>query len=330
MVWNIPKRMGKGWKLSPTFKTNGYELHFVFENNVERYTEEDKKSNPKVPLNKRKRVGYAKKMEEQDYEPRYEYKSTDRIDSTDARNFGGLDPGNNFPFVWCTLDENGNFQVYSISKKQWHKASGKSLIQKRMERIRQKHPELHEIEAQIGSLHTGYLGRLLRAIIPRIQNFARCFQIWSQKHFLRAKAASRIKFNKARDNFLEKLTAKNTKSIGWGDGSRLNNIPGCSQGAPHAKIRRHAVRKGYSITFVDEYRTSITSCCCWARVEHPRLPNPVDPEHPNNWRNFDRSISICTACGLHIPRDINAAHNIFDIYWCKVNGLVRPEVFQRQ
>ena len=77
-----PPKRGEGWTFSPTFRTNGYEFHFMFEKNVGR-----------GPNGKRCKVEAHLRTEETDFDGSYTYTNKEGLNVEDLTNFVACDVG---------------------------------------------------------------------------------------------------------------------------------------------------------------------------------------------------------------------------------------------
>jgi transposase len=316
--FRVPRKGQEEWVLGRTFRTNGYEFHFLYEKNKIR--------GPKRAC----RVPRSKQMWESDWDPEYTYRGG--VGPSEAQNFAACDVGhhNLVTSISPTYESHQNgtfkFEKRNFSKKRYNHESKRTKVLKKWKRIARKADVRVMLHALTGSsLKTPEWETLAHAIRTRSGIYPRLYQYYNNKQFLKLKAEARMAARKTIDSLIHWITWGGSKPIGWGDGSKNTGFRGTSPGGPLKKIRRHAVKKGYNVTLVNEYRTSKSSPCCvghdMARMIGPKKDGSRGPVH---------GVSICQGCGKTWDRDFAASVNIFDCFYnTQVNVGERPFYLRR-
>ena len=186
--------------------------------------------------------------------------------------------------------------------------------------------QISELNNSLGSLKTANFESFLDSARQRFQGYSVLYRHYGNRTFLKAKLATRIKQQKWLETVLKIMTWDGTKAVGFGDGSKFSGFKGLGVGGPMAKIRRFAIKRGYSVTLVNEDYTSKNSCCCNTVVKQAKK-NKNGSEF---WTNLVRGHSICQRCGRSWNRDVNAAINIWKLFHDFVRGIPRESRFCRR
>jgi transposase len=266
-------------------------------------------------------------MWESDWDPEYKYTHTHLVDPSEPQNFAACDVGhhNMVTAISPTKEVHANgtyaFEKRNFSKKRYDHESKRTRVLKKWKRI-QKKIDVKEMvdELSYASLKTPFWEEIRRAVQIRSNIYAPLYTFYNNKQMLKLKAEARMAERRTIDSLVHWVTWGGTKPLGWGDGSKTTGFRGTSPGGPLKKIRRYAVKKGYNVTLVNEYRTSKSSPCCvghdMARMIGPKKDGRMGPVH---------GVSICQGCGKTWDRDFSASVNIFDCFYnCQVNQGDRP------
>lgn len=302
---DIPKR-GPGWVYEgKQFRTNGFEFHFTFDKNKERI-------GPRA-----KKVKKSMLIMESDWDPGYNFENVNNKDISNPCNFAASDVGhhNIFTSVSPTGDTDINgvpfMEKRNYSKKRYvHEAKRRKVLERI--KILQRHKGVRALEAQLSerSLKTTDFGDLREAILLRCEVYDAIYGHYHNRQLLKLKAEARIAEKRAIDRMLNWVTYGKKKPLGLGDCSKTNGFKGTSPGGPTKRIKRHAIKSGYEIISVDEFRTSKMSSCCRGFTMRPM-------------RGFNKKgvfgdlhgVRICNKCGKTWDRDFSAAINIFDVFY---------------
>ncbi len=90
-----------------------------------------------------KRISQDRKLEDQDFEPAYEFKNTLGLDIDDPSNFVGVDPGHNTvvcavsPVPGEVMHDNGTLEmeVRAVSKGCYNVKSGRQIVTNRQKKL---------------------------------------------------------------------------------------------------------------------------------------------------------------------------------------------------
>ena len=178
---------GKRWSLSPILRTNGVELHVVFE----------MKNTERLKSGKLKRKRANAKFRPQDRDPDYDYADCSRNVGDD--DFIAIDPGNHSLYTWVlsnpskTLDEEKPFLRETISKKWYVRRSKRSArINRHKSDVRRfKLNEVTEALAQHHLKHVSYVA-VEQAVKLRLKHQRRLHEVFSKRQNLKLRFEARI------------------------------------------------------------------------------------------------------------------------------------------
>jgi hypothetical protein len=272
------------WRLAPSVKTNGIELHILFDsaNTV-------RKGKDGVSGRIMHQPGH--KVSTQDLDPSYDFKSVLRgIQPWEIR---VLDPGNNVPFTSGQVVANPinpaeptknlrhgtvQFKHQVLSKGWYNKISKRNKMRRKDERDRKRYKITQVIETLAQhSLRTPHWETLKRAVRVRLDMHEKLHQHYSRKQRLKLKFEVKMAQERAINETIDFLRGKKNPTTGEtfsnpaklvvvGDGGRMSGLRGTTCSAPMAKIKRLAVRRarveGWHFRVINEAYTSKRSCCC--------------------------------------------------------------------
>ena len=238
----ISKATIKNKSLCPMIRTNGIELHIMFEKNVER-----------MRTGARKHLKAGQKIRPADLDPSYEVADIGMVKYEDII---GVDPGTNTPYSAGRPTKktmrNGNiiFEKRTVTLAGYNKRSKRKKVNKRAERDRKrfKMVEVYDELAVSGSLKGCEYESIVTAVQLRLRHQEAMHKCQSNRQKLKLKFEARIAQRKEMDRIIDFVKWGKgegaAKVIFWGDGSKMHGIKGCSTSVPNRRIKRHTVKRG--------------------------------------------------------------------------------------
>jgi hypothetical protein len=318
----VRRRARNGWQLGSTFRTNGFELHVIYERNVTRNVMESG--------GKRRKADPDKKhtCKPDDFDPDKTCKPEWLVGAHDVV---GVDPGNHNVVFGASWDGEHNadgervFKHRRYTAKEYRRNSLRDALNARSERLTSRAQDagllgtLAEHPVKIAANFQSFAA----GVRARVGVYDELYKIYSNRQFQKYKFAARRATQRTMDGLLERISEGGVKALAWGDCSRTTGIRGTQPGGPVKKLRRHAVKKGYKVFMVNEAYTTKRSVCC---------PNGDHPTN-GNWRDNRgvkvHGILVCNDCGRLWNRDKVGSINIYDIAVAVVNNEPRPARFVR-
>ncbi|CAK9034980.1 Hypothetical protein SCF082_LOCUS21098 [Durusdinium trenchii] len=258
------KKSGK-FRLGPTVKTNGVELHVLFEtSNYPRYTEGRRRGQGK-PLKA------AEQTCPEELDPPSDFSG---IALTDRSRMVAIDPGNTNPVTLARPIDPENtqtrFSKASLSKGWYTKQSKRSKMKRRGDRDT---PNQINRELSEHPLKTSSVESLLPAVKLRFKHHDKTHTAASKKQRLKLRFEVKQAEERAINNTINWILrgGKHTGErevdvVVFGDAGRMSGLKGTSVSAPMAKIKRLATRRGrvegFQVYEVNEAYTSKRSSCC--------------------------------------------------------------------
>ena len=328
------------WKPSRSVKTNGIELHVLYETlNTKR-------------LDSGPRKGQIQKQEghhisPKDYDPSYDFSEVPH-DIKDQY-IRVHDPGNKAPFTWVTKNDEGKMVHGFISKREYNHRSKRGKVNRKHARDAENKMQITYAYLATFSLRTWSWPELRRAIKAFAHNHTSLHKFNSRKRWLKlkfeAKQAEQRTINHVINHVLRgkpdkrkrlwrktrRRRRKKNKScytpkgydgaklVVIGDAGKMSGLKGTSCGAPLAKIKRLATQiskhQGWYIRVIDEaYTSKRSNCCKGAEMKciltgHKRRTT----KDGRTVRCTVHGISRCTSCLKLWNRDKSAALNQWDI-----------------
>ncbi|CAK9034974.1 Hypothetical protein SCF082_LOCUS21095 [Durusdinium trenchii] len=258
------KKQGK-FRLGPTVKTNGVELHVLFETtNYPRHTEGRR-------CGQGKRLKAAEQTCPAELDPPIDFCG---ITLTDWTRMVTIDPGNTNPVTLARPidpeDAETRFSTASLSKGWYTKHSKRRKMKRRGDRDtpKQINKELSE-----HSLKTSSVESLLTAVRLRFKHHDETHAAASKKQRLKLRFEVKQAEERAINNTINWILrggkhtgAREVDVVVFGDAGRMSGLKGTSVSAPMAKIKRLATRRGrvegFQVYEVNEAYTSKRSSCC--------------------------------------------------------------------
>ena len=322
--FNRKHTKGRGnekWRLSSTIRTNGVELHILFETvNTKR-----------LSSGKMKKLRLEEKIRLVDMDPTYVMKDVNMM-IVGAHEVQAIDPGNATPYFAARLNPEGSTKKYKftkISKKWYNKRSNRDRVKKRSERMMKKY-QLNEIWELYGSLPIKgpEFAMVCLGVKERIFYHLDVHDSMSTTQSLRIKFTAKCKERKAMNEVLNILLEDGVKLLAFGDGSKLHGIRGTSCGVPNKRIKRLAIQRGKQEGFwvkdVDEHCTSCNSHCCHGHAMKKMLDGNklITRSDGSTFRSSNHGLLICQGCNKVWSRDANGSINILS---AAVNVLFNQE-----
>ena len=139
---------------------------------------------------------------------------------------------------------------------------------------------------------------------------------YNNRQLRKLKFEARIAEQRAIDKLVHYITWEKKKVLGIGDCSKTTGFKSLSPGGPIKKIKRHAVKKGYHVSLVDEYNTSKKPACCF-RIENAEMKCITDKDRLNKGKSSTtvHGLRICSVCRSTWNRDFSAGINIWYNYY---------------
>lgn len=165
-----------------------------------------------------------------------------------------------------------------------------------------------------------------------LQNWTLLTSFYGARRMRNLKLLRHIYTKKKLTDMCQKLTAGGNRhevAIGFGDFSRAYGSCIKGQCGPIAKLKRE-LRQTCYVFDVDEDYTSKTCSCCHARS----LVKMRSEKRTRRGRQTTQIHGVLhcqtSACkGKTWDRDVNASHNIMQLFLCMLHGRDRPDVFRR-
>jgi hypothetical protein len=272
------------WRLAPSVKTNGIELHVLFDSVNTR-----RKGKDGVSGRIQHQPGH--KVCTKDLDPSYDFTTVPRgIQPWEIR---VLDPGTNVPFTSGQVVAHPTnpaepkknlrhgtvqFKHQVLSKGWYNKISKRNKMKRKEERDRKRYRMDHALETlSRNSLRTPHWDALRRAIRVRLDLHDTLHRHYSRKQRLKLKFEVKMAQERAIHETIDFLRGKKNPLTGEtysnparlvvvGDGGRMSGLRGTTCSAPMAKIKRLAVRRarveGWHFRVINEAYTSARSYCC--------------------------------------------------------------------
>jgi transposase len=237
------------------------------------------------------------------------------------------DPGfKNMVVVTDTNLKKENDIVVCASKNYYHDCKiNQSNNQKKI--IYKRNPQILEIFQNMPTNKTNNINSYLQFISYNLVNLYTLLDFHYRKPFRKLQLTTYIFKQKTMNNICKKITTKNhindsSKKVllGFGNWSTQKDsiIKGHKRG-PVVELKKK-LRQWADVVLVDEYLTSKTCCKCHCITKKVSYNN-VSVNSVLRCQNNE--------CGTVIDRDINASKNIFTIFKCMLDGLPRPNAFNR-
>ena len=337
------------WRLSSCIRTNGVELHVLFERINMRRTEQGR-------LRKLTRPEIRRDCDIELSTSVDRFKWFD--DTTPERaallpikpgEITVVDPGVNTPVNvgYLEMDDNGvpvrresdgatQFKFQSFSQATWKQRTKQVKVHKRELRDRRDN-RLNEDQVfailAANALTSPHWAAMRASIRTHLYYADRLHHVYSNKQRLKLKQEARIARNREIDKAITFIRGpRKAKFVAFGNGSRMSGIKGTSNGFPHKVIKRKARQRarneGWHIVEVDEFNTSAKACCC---VGHEN--KSIKTGHrilENGHRARVHGIVRCTNCAKLWNRDDAACINIWAVTVALLKRLDRPFWLARQ
>jgi hypothetical protein len=312
---SVPEK--KGWVLQPTFRTDGYEIHWLFD-----------KNQPRTKNNKKMKVKRKAQSWPQDFDPSY-----DPIRTKDCLpgDYAAADVGHHYivyaasPTGETRPDGKPDFEKRCFSKKEYNHKSKRNKKNRKMGRLR-KSKDIQKIQNQLSlnTIKTANPEKLVAAIFLCMQHYDSITNHYNNHQLRKLKFEARIAEQRTIDQLVHYVTWEGRKVLGLGDCSKTTGFKSLSPGGPTKKIKRHAVKKGYNVCSVDEFRTSMVPACC----HHGEMQCIKDCRKENSKVH---GLRTCPTCHSTWNRDFSAAINIWYLFYCvAVRSQPVPDIFNRK
>jgi transposase len=323
--FNAPKK--KGWQRGRQVRSNGIELHTLFEKN---------KDYCKNGTTKKQKKCF--RTEESDYDvptrPIYHFDHC----------IAAVDPGyhNFFSCVRPTreVDEKGQrvMEKRFVTKKWYDRRSGRSKVRKKaavMTNRAQKRKLLDGITNHTLKTTDPVAFRL--AINARRDAYTTLYAFYNNKRLKRLKFAMRKREQQTIEQLVDYISWGGEVVNVFGDCSKTTGFKSSTPGGPLKKIQRLMVKKGLRVVEEKEAYSTKASVCChgYANKEMKCGQSPDTfkqgkyKECPDKKPSKVHGILVCQKCKRTWNRDVVGATNILDIYLARMEGHPRPERFTR-
>ena len=316
-------------QLAPIVRTNGVELHVMFEKNVRR-----------MKSGKSCKLKAEEKTLPEHLDPSYDMAEVRGHFKgfIEEGQIVGVDPGNANPYTAVRpvpgkhQDGMRFFESRTVSKATYNLKSKRNKVKKRAERDRKRFGVHHIIdELSTNSFKTPHFDDVMRATQVRLRHHRVMHEVQSNKQKLKLKFEARIAEQREIDNIIKDLTFDYTaKLVVIGDGSRMSGMRGTTCGVANSKIKRKMVKvgkqRGFFVKSANEAYTSKHSWCCRGRemknmkTSHKTYTDSHGVERPT----AVHGLNICTGCNKVWSRDINGAINIWYVGSRAFHGMERP------
>jgi hypothetical protein len=323
--FRAPKK--NGWQRGRQVKSNGVELHTLFERGYE-YMQN----------------GRPKKMAKNRVAQPQDFDLPTPPILCDQRDIAAIDPGyhNIFSAVRWTgeLDEHGErvFAKRFVTKKWYDRRSGRKTLRQRAaaRTSRAQNQGLMDAITQ-HTLKTTDPDAFRRAIIARRDSYAALYAFNNNMRYKKLKFAMRQRTQRAIDQLVDYISWGGAAVCVVGDCSKTTGFRGSTPGGPVQKIKRLMVKKGMRVVEEKEgYSTKSSVCCHGAENKCMKNGHSIQAykngkflETPAKMPRKVHGILICQRCKRTWNRDVVGAVNILDIYLARMYGLPRPQRFTR-
>ena len=324
--FHAPKK--NGWQRGRQVRSNGVELHTLFEKGYEYMRNGRPKS-----------VAQNRIAKPQDFD----VPSTPIV--CDEREIAAIDVGyhNIFSAVLWTgeYDCKGErvFEKRVVRKTWYDRRSGRKEVRKRSA-ARTNHAQKRGLMDDItnNTLKTTDPAAFRRAIIARRDAYGALYEHNNNKRFKKLKFAMRQRTERAIDQLVDYISWEGRAVCVIGDCSKTTGFRGCTPGGPVKKIKRLMVKKGMRVVEENEAWSTQSSVCCPGQAKNQCMKNGHSIHDYKNGKFVDNpakmprkvhGILICQRCKRTWNRDVVGAINILDIYLARMYGLPRPQRFTR-
>ena len=312
----------KGWQRGRQVRSNGVELHTLFEKN-KAYNVQGRP--------KRQKKEY--RTQESDFDVP---KETIRAHPT---MIAGIDPGyhNFFSCVRPTgeVDANGErvFEKRFVSKKWYDRRSGRKAIRKKST-VRTRRAQKKGLLTAITNT-TFKTTKFNECVLARRDAYATLYAFQTNKRFKKLKFAMRQREDRAIEQLIDYISYGGTVVTAIGDCSKTTGFKSSTPGGPLKVIQRRMVKKGLPVVQVKEAYSTKSSICCHGH-ENKCMHNGIGPDaykggkfkdSPKKVPHKIHGILVCQKCKRTWNRDVVGAINILDIYLADMEGQSRPHRF---
>ena len=220
------------------------------------------------------------------------------------------------------------FEKRIFNKKRYNHESKRNKVNKALKRRKRgtNSANIRAIEDAMSttSLKTANFEAVLAGLHLRLRVYDVLRAFYNNTQYQKLKVEARIAAQKTDDRLLDFISHDRTKVIGFGDGSKMTGFRGLSPGGPMKKLKRMAVKKGYSITMVNEAYTSKRASCCRGEDLRPMKRPTRDQDGVMRVKDV-HGLRTCPKCKRTWNRDFTAAINIWDIFYSQtILGKERP------
>lgn len=323
--FNAPKK--NGWQRGRQVRSNGIELHTLFE-----------KNKAYMKNGKPKRQKKCFRTDESDYDvptrPIYDL----------VYNIAAVDPGyhNFFSCVRPTreVNEKGERIVEKrfVTKKWYDRRSGRKKVRKKaavMTNRAQKRKLLKDITNHTLKTVDPIAFRL--AINARRDSYATLHAFYSNKRLKRLKFAMRKREQQAIEQIVDYISWGGEVVNVFGDCSKTTGFKSSTPGGPLKKIQRLMVKKNLRVVEEKEaYSTKASVCCHGHANKEMKCGQAPDIFKQGKYKDCPakkpskvHGILICQKCKRTWNRDVVGPTNILDIYLARMEGHPRPERFTK-
>jgi len=323
--FTAPKK--NGWQRGRQVRSNGIELHTLFEKN-------------KVynSIGRPKRQKKCFKTEESDFDnptrPIYHF----------DHYIAAVDPGyhNFFSCVRPTGEFDDKVERVMekrfVTKKWYDRRSGRKKVRQKaavMTNRAQKRKLLKDITNHTLKTTDPVAFRL--AINARRNAYATLYTFYNNKRLKRLKFAMRKREQQTIEQLIDYISWGGEVVNVFGDCSKTTGFRSSTPGGPLKKIQRLMVKKGLRVVEEKEAYSTKSSVCCHGHL-NKEMKCGQSPETfkkgkykgcPNKKPRKVHGILVCQKCKRTWNRDVVGATNILDIYLARMEGHQRPERFTR-
>jgi hypothetical protein len=276
--------------LSPTLKTNGYEIHTVYETT----------NTPRTTTGKLKQLKGPLRTNTDDWDPLYNINTKPPLNK-----IVGIDPGHHNLFTTSQGCKIGKGMYCHETYRKKH-----TMLTKKM---------LSGITMVTDTLKTTDMITLSLSIRNHVRMYVPMYNKMNHKKYLGSQFTSKIRQHKFHDDLLNLMSNNMENVLAFGDAKNHNGLRGTSMGGPVLKIIRHARKRGYKTMLVDEFRTTCMSYCCGERNKKMKDASGRDIH----------GLCICQKCHKVWSRDLGASKNIQLLAHRVLWDLPRPDYMTR-
>lgn len=304
-----------GWQVGRQVRSNGVELHVLFEKN------KVYNSIGKPRPNKKLMIQHT------------DYWNSPPIPQDPSKvtptNVVAVDKGYHNLFVGARFtgkyDKHGQrvFEVRKVKKTWYDHHSGrktKTRKQKILTSRAQRKGFLNLITQH--SMKTVNMHKFAQAIEARKVSYDNLYKIYDNRRSRVLNFAVRRSTQRTIDQIVNYISKKGKYTVVFGDCSKTTGFKSSSPGGPVKKIERHFVKRGYNCCEENEAYSSKASVCCHSHAN-------VKMKNGQNIANFKRGkyvdtpskmprqihgILHCKNCGKTWDRDLVGSVNIYDIF----------------